>query len=406
MKRSKSSNGRTLLGWIYLALLGSMGFSMLGHHIVMNVLHFPFFFIEWLYIPIILKNGTKAAKMLGRINIYHAGLLLLMVFGIVYGVVDSGSASFLTDYRSIIYLFILYRFVKDEGFEHRYIDFLYICLFAAISELLYVAVFSTRNIVSSTNCLAVSIAIIGFFICGYYKTGLLAFGASMLTGILSGYRIGIVFSTISLLIACCYNIFHWNEHESHTKKVRKLFYVIVVFGVMFYFIGNYENIVMILANRLHMDQFAIFRVTTRMRSILRMDFSQSQDSDRLGLWLTPFNDFIYSIMPRGFIRTPGIYIDVPIIILYDVFGSIASWLIMFFFIKKSIAAIRKLTRYKKEMSIDQRRCAEISIYIIPILAGLLLMNGTFIKNLYQAIQTGIVIGLLVHTANFKHNKTL
>lgn len=130
--------------------------------------------------------------------------------------------------------------------------------------------------------------------------------------------------------ACCYNIFHGNEHESHTKKARKLFYTIAVFGVMFYFIGNYESIVMILANRLHMDQFAIFRVTTRMSSILRMDFSQSQDTDRLGLWLMPFNDFIYSIMPRGFIRTLGIYIDVPIIILYDVFGSIASWLIIIY----------------------------------------------------------------------------
>ena len=404
MKKNKRTNGRTLLDWIYLALLGSLGFSMLGHHIIMNVFHFPIFFIEWLYLPIIKKYAKKAATKLRRISQCHAGLLILMMFGIVYGIVDSGSASFLTDYRSVVYLFILYRFVKDEGFQHHYLNFLYICLFATISEFLFVAVFSTRNIVSSTNCLAVSIAIIGFFICGYYKTGLLAFGVSMLTGILSGYRIGIVFSAISLIIACCYSIFHGSEHESLSKKAQKIIYVAVVFGVMFYFIENYENIVMTLANRFHLDQFAIFRVTTRMRSILRLDFSQSQDSGRLAIWMTPFIDFFSSVMPRGFLRTPGLYIDVPILILYDAFGSIASWLIIAFIVKKSIGAIRKIIKHKKEMDIDQIRCAELSIYMLPILIGLMVTNGTFIKNIYQSIQTGTIIGLIVHTSKITRSR--
>lgn len=400
MNMIKRSNDKSFRDWIYLVLLGSIGFSMLGIHLIMNVLHFPIFFIEWLYIPIIYVNRRKAARKLSRINVYHLGLLILMFMSSVYGIVDSGSASFLAEYRSIIYLLALYRFEKDKGFQHHYIDFLYICLFATISELLYVAVFATRTIVSSTNCLAASIAILGFFISERYKTGLFAFIISMLTGILSGYRIGIVLSALSLLLACCYNIFHSNENEAFIKKIRKLTYVVFVFSVMFYFIGNYESIVMVLASRLNMDQFAIFRVTTRMRSILTMDFSQSQDTERLRIWTIPFTDFFASILPRGFIRTPGLYIDVPLLILYDVFGSLVSWLIIVYIVFKGFQAVRKLKRYGNILSVDQRRCAQISIYIMPVLTMLLLLNGTFIKNLYQAIQTGIMLGLLVHTANY------
>lgn len=401
MNTYRAKAKKSALEWAYLILLGSLGFSMLGLDIIMNTLHFPFYFIEWLYIPAIVVYGKRVFSKLIKTNINHALIVLLLIYGLAYGVIYSGSIASITEYRSIIYLLIIYRYVKDEGISKRFDDLLYVCFIATISELFYVAIFTNRNIVSSTNCLASSIAIIGFFVIGNYKLGLLTFAISMLTGILSGYRIGIVMSAISLLVACAYIVFHGNENEPIKKKVTKFIYLFVIFIVFILFIRYYESIIMFFATKLNMDQFAVFRVTTRMRAITQMDFSQSQDGDRLRLWMMPLNDFFSSILPRGFIRTPGTYIDVPIIILYDTVGSVASWIILLFFLRITIISIKKIHRFKKCMAPIDRSIADFSIYMIPILLCLLIANGTFLKNLYQAIQTGIILGSLCHITKMK-----
>ena len=54
---------------VYLFLLGFFGFSMLGQFIILNVLHFPFSFMELYYLPLLVKMRTcRLKEIIAKLN--------------------------------------------------------------------------------------------------------------------------------------------------------------------------------------------------------------------------------------------------------------------------------------------------------------------------------------------------
>lgn len=392
MRYEIKENG--ILEKIYIFFLGFIGFSMLGQYLVLNVLHFPFYFIEWLYFPLIARYGIRAfqnAKAHLMVSSVVFGFCLLL--GICVGIVQSGSVGFLQEYRNIVYIFIIYQYVKRHGVDVNPMVFINISFYAVTGELVYIVFVSNSNIVSSMNCVAIAMAIIGYFVYGKNKWGVTSFMLALLSAMLSGYRIGIVVSVCSLIVACLYILFKKGSALSRTQLIRRIIMSGVIVVLIFLVIVNYKAIVTVIADAMGMSKFAIFRITTRMEAIFRLDFSTSQDTARLKIWMKPIEIFFESILPSGIIGKRGTYVDAPITYLYAIFGSIGAIVLVIMIVS---LVLRRM--YERRINKVNSQLYSLLSLMFLVLAALFLLNGTFIINMYQAIMTGIILGLLCRKA--------
>lgn len=369
---------------------------MLGQHLILNVIGFPIFLVEILYIPLIFKYGSKVLKSYAVHQTPCLFLLeIMLVVSLAFGILSSKSPTLVFDYRSIIYLLIVFHYVRKNGIDIDLNTILYINLFAVLSEAVYVLYISQSVIVSSMNIIAVATTVIVSFMCEKYIFGILAFAACFVMGIISGYRAGIIFSVAALLVAIAYTIVRSDRSKNIMVRVKRVLFLLCIVFLFVIVIANYMEIVTFIAEKTGMDQFAIFRVTERMEGVLSGDFSSAQEAQRFEIWAIPFDDFFSCIIPPGLTRRQGIYIDAPIVYLYDIFGTIAAWLIVAFFIVKIFSSIKlAFAKSNKSVVSSNRALSTYAMLMSPIIAALFIINGTFINNVYQAIETGIILGIL------------
>lgn len=87
-----------------------------------------------------------------------------------------------------------------------------------------------------------------------------------------------------------------------------------------------------------------------------------------------------------------LYIDVPILYLYDLFGSLGTWTILIGCLYVTFTRIKFLFYKKYDTKII------LAILMMPVLFFLEIINGTFAVVLFQGVETAIVLGVLFSSA--------
>ena len=150
-----------------------------------------------------------------------------------------------------------------------------------------------------------------------------------------------------------------------------------------------------------MSYFAIYRVTERMKGLLSLDFAGSQDTARLSIFQYPIQRFMRCIIPRGLIGEAigeyWLYIDVPILYLYDLFGSICASAIL-------INCFYQMCRHIKFVfrKLADRKVVLVTL-MMPVLFLLEIVNGTFVVVLFQGIETAFILAVVFSKTKNKDN---
>ena len=382
---------------LYIVILGLLGFSVLGQYVLLSVLKFPVLLIEVFYIPLFWRYHRQLGRLFSC-RFSRRGILLLFfcLSGILLGICRTGNPALIVEYRSILYLMLACKLAKNEGVLFDLQTVLFLNLLVLFGEFLYVFVFSGSAITSSLNSVAVILSIVSAFILEKYAVAAVAAAFSLFMGVLSGYRISIIVPLAALLGMLLYLLLR--SEKTWKKLCFKWAVLFVICIAVVLMVQHYETIVYYIAEKTGMDSFAIFRVTERMRGLFQGDITVSQDTERLALFRYPFTRFFTCIIPRGLIGTEigeySLYIDVPLIYLYDIFGSVAALVILFVIVLQLIKHIRPClsnqSRYR-ETFWRNKRVAAITTGIMGLL---LVVNGTFMVSPYQAIETGLVLGTL------------
>lgn len=381
---------------VYLFLLGFLGFSMLGQFIILNVLHFPFSFMELYYLPLLVKYRNKLATCMRKVFVHPSRkifiLEFLLLFGILIGFIETLDFSILINYRTIVYMILIIEYVNMYGISIN-LDTVYYINFAAIlGDFAFINIFSNSDITSSINCVAIALAVFSAFLNERYTLGGLATVIGILNGITSGFRLGIIVSFLIIIEAFVFTIVR-NDNRCVRKVLSKrLGILIAVVGLVIAALVNYESIISFVANKMGMSYFAIYRVTERMKGLLSLDFAGSQDTARLSIFQYPIQRFMRCIIPRGLIGEAigeyWLYIDVPILYLYDLFGSICACAIL-------INCFYQMCRHIKFVfrKLADRKVVLVTL-MMPVLFLLEIVNGTFVVVLFQGIETAFILAVV------------
>lgn len=381
---------------VYLFLLGFLGFSMLGQFIILNVLHFPFSFMELYYLPLLVKYRNKLATCMKKVFVYPSRKIFILEFlllsGILIGFIETLDFSILINYRTIVYMILIIEYVNMYGISINLNTVYYINFAAILGDFAFINIFSNSDITSSINCVAIALAVFSAFLNERYTLGGLAAGIGILNGITSGFRLGIIVSFLIIIEALVFTIVRNDNRCVRKVLLKRLGILIAVVGLVIAVIVNYESIISFVATKMGMSYFAIYRVTERMKGLLSLDFVGSQDTARLLIFQYPIQRFICCIIPRGLIGEVigeyWLYIDVPILYLYDLFGSICACAIL-------INCFYQMCRHIKFVF---RKFADrkvvLATLMMPILFLLEIVNGTFVVILFQGIETAFILAVI------------
>lgn len=372
------------------------GFSILGQYIVINVFHFPYSLMEIYFLPIIYVKRykiVKTFKKLTSVTLIRALLYLLLLVGAIYGVLSTFDVGILMSYRSILYMFICFFYMQKKETSCTIDDIQVVSFSAVIGECIYVVGISTSTVVSSTNVIAIALAIMTAFFLEKYIIATITILISLFLTINTGFRIGIVVVALCVVEMVIFTIVRTDRRAKFITIGKRIIIFMLVITAALYFITNYEEIIKSIADLTGMSSFAVFRITSRMQSLFSFDFETSQDTGRLEVFSYAIQR-IWQIIPRGLIGESigeyWLYIDIPIIYLYDLFGSIASYVLIAWVIR---ILIYNLAKYKSN---NNSQLKLLCIWLIPVLCLLFVVNGSFMVIVYQAIETGLILGILAN----------
>ncbi len=358
---------------------------------MLNILQFPIFLVELYYLPV-LYLWRKKNVISSHLKIEKNILLLCAVLWVssMVSIVLYGPYA-ITEYRAIIYMLFVYGLYKGNYVQISLTQLYYLSMGIIFGEGIYVLFVKTGSTTSSLNMLAIAVFLISALMLKKYYMLILGAAWVAVYAISSGYRMSVIAFAISVATLL---IYLWLS-RSVRRNVVKVFVMLAVSISMFIaavlFVNNLETIVMWVAEITGMGTFAIFRVTTRLQSLLMLDFETSQDGARFAVFSMIFTEFFESVFPVGIDASRnGNYIDAPMIYLYALFGSVLAWLLVIrncFVVGKSFLTFCKFGKFRSEAS-------ECCLFVMPLVACLLIANGTFIVTTNKAVLLGILLGTL------------
>lgn len=387
---------------VYYIVLGFLGFSILGQYIILNVLKFPVMVIEIFYLPLLL-NIIKNKKLRFTAKITYSELFIILILSLSIGItiIKTNDINSLFNYRSIIYLLICLKIFskRDISISKLY----WISLGAIYAEIFFTIFISQNDIVSSSNCIAIALIIIIPFIQKRYIISIINVIICFFYSINTGFRIGIIITIIAVLEILIFLIFY----KKILRTIKGILYFPIILLILFYVSNllknNYIQIVEFIAELTGMSTFAKFRVTEKLQGLFSGNLEVSQDIGRIYIYLEGLKNYFNSIIPKGLIgEAQGFYfnyIDVPITYLGGIFGNIISIIfIVKIIIRYCKVVYKKVDNYKLNYQYTQEKI--LIILAIPILLVLFIVNGSFFVIVYQAIMTGMILGLLFKDRRF------
>ncbi len=385
--------------YVYLAILGFIGFSRMSQYVIHSILGIPFYLIEIFFVPFFIYTWPEYLILLKRVS--KKRWFVVFLFVLIYDVLMGCAYTFeivdtVTMSRSLIYI-VLLSFLFYEKNDYS-IDKLYIIsFFGLLGELIYSTLFSTADINSiNTSCMALMMIIPA--VKRRYGLFMISSILALIISINSGYRLGIV-----ILLLVVMEVVVWTVVVSEKRTVksltRKMSIPIAFLAVILMVVANYERFVELISSLFGTSQYAIYRVTNRLIGLFTMDFSLSREQARFDAFDVIVEWFDDRLLPRGLVGksvgTLSYYFDVPITYLYDAFGSILTIVILgcclFKGFKCFLASLKDTVK-------DSHVVAGL---MFPVLAMCMIVNGSFLYITFQCITTGIIIGIWFSNAREK-----
>lgn len=401
-------NKRTLLKELYLLILGVLGFSRMGQFLLLDGLGLPLSLMEVFYIPLVVVYRREILRFfkrtLTRATPGQVALLGLLACSFLVGAAHTFGVSFLLEYRSMLYMLVIFWMVYHSRRTIPVMVIQRVALYTVVSELLYIVVFSTEAINSSINCVAIAAAILAAFLCEKYVLGMVSFALGAFLGIVSGFRIGIVIAAAALVEAAVFSMIRRDKKGQFKVTLARWGIVFAFVAAAVIFLNFYEPIIFAVARLTGMDDFAVFRVTERLRGLLEFDMAASQDDLRMEIFKYPFDRFFASLLPRGLIGSVigeyWLYIDVPVLYLYDMFGSAAAWALLGWFAVKVLRRMELMVRRPPEGLEHSPDAFQLMCLLLsPIMLVLLIINGSFMVITFQAVHNAVLLGGLCRKKN-------
>lgn len=376
---------------ILLFFTGFWGFSVLGQEILLNEVKLPIALMEVFYLPIALLYSKSILEYI-KSFVRQSNKVLIAIFyfigiALIATVLNGGDVIAL---RSAIYLIISTDFFKKKNGQSNLNHLFLLFLGAMFGEAIFRFVMDTTETMSSMNCLALAGCIFSAYSLGKYGIMFVISVIELLFSINTGYRIGIIVVISSLVVVFVHIIFGQKRKDIKTFKQALTLSIILIAWIIFR--EHYLEIINMFAKATHMGSFATFRVTMRLMGLFERNTALSQDSARGEMYKLVLTSIPSHILPHGIVRPNGDYIDVPMLFLYDAFGSILSVVGV---VRYCIITVQMFVGTLTGKDDAQKMLGTTLAMESIVIMLLIVVNGTFLKSAYQAIMTGMIIGTML-----------
>lgn len=397
-----------LVEYLMLAVTGFVALSGYAN-VILNRL--GFYVVELLLIPILLYYFCKYKLQFGKLlsfKINELGLLLLLIMSISIGIINTGDVfNVITCIRPFVYILIIVKYISSYQIELN-LNKLYILAFGSVcGDFVYMQSYSALSAERGyqyINIIAIFMITSIPFIKGKKILGIVSTIFALAVSLLSGYRINILICLVALVSSGLFLLF--TEKKLHVRLAYVVLLVTVAFSLN-WCVSNIDRTTVFLTQTLNMSEKTSKRSLGRIAGLLENEYTLG-DENRLKGFMDPFEEFGDNIIPVGPIgkNDPvrfGTYTDKPMFFFYDLFGSPLAWLIVgayaLYFIKTACRIIIK----KQNVS----EYNMLFVFMLPSVACLLAINGTFLTFIHVSILFGLVVaGCSVKQKQYGKNNNL
>lgn len=360
--------------------------SLWSNFLITKVLHSPFFLYEVFFIPPVVmyvrKNGMTFFKRLIDRRMLIAGGVLAVFLAV--GILRNPSylIAQVTTYRVWIYFLVIILICFRA--EMPDLDTIFAACFGAVcGDTLFCLISPNGWSITPLNLIALAVVVCIPLVQGKYGVFAVGIAVCVVDAFLSGFRISFVVIAAAYIFGLLFSV------VCSRRKKDFILFGITVAGAVIVFVF-FDPIAAAMQSIFHIDEFAFFRVTQRLKALIRFDFVSSQDAQRLKCFEKPFDLFLQRVIPRGLVGkgdgTYGAYKDVPIVFLYDSFGSVAAWFVSAFV--GCVGAWNIYASYKKRTSPELGFLGAM----FPVIVVLFLLNGCFIMDTYEVCISAVILG--------------
>lgn len=355
------------------------------------------YFIEILLIPLILYYHQKKGILnyLFYLRYMTKGELVLFsltVCSILIGIITTRNIfAVVTCIRPFLYILILIKLIQDSGIIIPVTKLYTLALGITLGDFVYarfLSAFAYANGYQHINIIAVALIIIIPLLLNNRLLFCASISFAIVLSVSSGYRINILIVFVALISTVCYLIL---TSQSLKYKAKYIIIALLIFYAIIWIVSNIQFVSSFLATKLHLSEATIYRSFDRIIGLLNSELTLG-DKERLKAFLTPFSNFTKSMIPVGPIGKTnlshfGSYTDVPILFFYDIYGSVLTWILLvgvaFFAINRIFSIMRN-----NERTVNQ----SLFVCMIPVVATLFILNGTFLTFVHIAIVCGLTLG--------------
>lgn len=373
-----------------LFITGFLALSTLSTQI-MERLHLPYL-IELFFVPIILyyynRNGSRRIKTNTEIKLLFFFFLFFLISSTLIGIVFTGDLyNVITCIRPFIYLSLIAYYCAQKKcvfpLEKVYLVVTGTLFGELTNKLLFMNSIAS---IDHINSFALAVFVIIPFIIRDWKKIIFSTLFGFIMSVLTLYRREIAIYFIALCSGILFGLFS-------KLSYNKLIYMIGtgIFGYMIY--TNIEKILIYIIDLFNLDRASSKALSASYRIIEKFETSDSaSDMVRFNTWSKIFTEFQERLLPRGPVGKAyglwyfGAYTDSTNIFLYDVFGSVVSWILVAFVLIKALICM-----YKVIFNKIQNQEIILSALIVPVFLACMATDGTFLVHANISIIAGYAI---------------
>lgn len=376
-----------------LLIVGALGFSNLSAPLIEGTLGLPIYLPEIVWLPLMLLIPGRFWSSLPRLATWPAAWLAAAVFVslLLAGLFVTGDLfEVVRSSRPFAYIFALILSVQlcsDTGLGRLMVALFWLSVGALVGEAVNVTMISGLEGLQSSVNIPATVVVVGSLAYGTGLTGkLLAAVVGAAAVFLSGFRVvllavGFAFTAPLILEAARYVT--RRRVAVGLKRVGLGVGTLAVLAVLSQPVWAFIA-----------ESFPSrwFRIVTRVVRFFALGIRGSQDVTRIEAWKTYFGSLTASdLVPKGFITTGqhlvGLYNDVPIAQLIDMFGILAGAgvvVVLFFFLP-----FRALV---EEIRVPSSTTGVANVFTM-FLPFLLSVNGRVFYITFEAVLFGLLLGV-------------
>lgn len=369
-----------------LLLIGMLGLSALGSSLF-TLIEFPVYLPEVFFLPLLFYGETELTKV--KLTYGQAYILLFTMAGLLCGIINTSDFfNVITCARPIVYLMLIVIWISSDFNRTFDMNALYLlCVGSQMGEIVNKLLrYSSISMVDHINWITLSAMIL--IPCIQNKKNKLVFSVlfGMLSAVLSLYRRILLFYIITILIALAYYVIQ-------SKSYKKTIYIFLFVGMIICLFRYYEPMLLFVGRLIGLDEgFLRFRLINKMQTLFRGETTLS-DAHRYQLYselITTFKQKLIMPGPVGksmdIVHYFGKYTDVPMVFLYDMYGSILSWIIV---LSIGIRAGKCACRVFFQKQTDEHYI--LAGLFAPLFLLSLATDGAFLVHFPYAVSAGYIM---------------